>query len=598
LIDLYLSLNEKFEVTACNQSVKEYLGKTEADILGETIWELFKTTISQKDVLAGLEAESEWKTTHIYSYNRIKYIFYMSIGKVFSSKSSAYIVHAHTKKEIDVLLEKKEEIFKEIQRMYEHIHGYFWTSNFDNGIETYFFPENIRKVTGYFAKEIEQLPGKLLYLIHKDDVSDTIKELNIFSSAGRKFSLILDYRIIRKDKQIRWIKESLSVQRDVNGKIISTAGIAIDITDLKEAQSKMERSESELKELNAAKDRFINILSHDLRAPFTSILGFSEILLAEPNLPLKEKNEYLNYIYDASQSQLQFINYLLDWSRLKTGSLKIEPQRLKAQGIIYQCISALTGNAIRKNIDIQVDIPDDLYIQVDERLLTQVILNILSNAIKFSFENSTIEINAALFNENQVEFVIKDFGLGIKTEDQGKIFSIDKSFTRDGTKGEKGSGFGLALVREIIEKHSGEIWFYSEENKGTEFHFTFPVPSNTILLVESDEHDRTMYMRTLTENFKNFKILFAENGYEAMNIIYESFPNLIIASHQMPLMNGIQLIESLKKGDSSLKYPIVIIGDDISDDSKKRYQQLGAKSVIEKPFNNDYLVKIISSTLS
>ncbi|MDP3829665.1 MAG: ATP-binding protein, partial [Ignavibacteriaceae bacterium] len=445
-------------------------------------------------------------------------------------------------------------------RMYEHINGYFWTSNFEGGIETTFYPENIRKVTGYSVKEIEQLPGKLLYLIHKDDVSDTIKELNIFSSAGRKFSLILDYRIIRKDKQIRWIKESLSVQRDINGKIISTAGIAIDITDLKEAQSIMMRSESELKELNAAKDRFINILSHDLRAPFTSILGFSEILLAEPNLPLKEKNEYLNYIYDASQSQLQFINYLLDWSRLKTGSLKIEPQRLKAQGIIYQCISALTGNAIRKNIDILVDIPDDLYIQVDERLLTQVILNILSNAIKFSYENSTIEINASYFNENQVEFVIKDYGLGIKTEDQGKIFSIDKSFTRDGTKGEKGSGFGLALVREIIEKHSGEIWFYSEEGKGTEFHFTFPVPSNTILIVESDEHDRIKYLQAISEAFKNFKILHAENGYEAMNVIYESFPNLIIAGHQMPLMSGIQLIETLKKGDSSLKFPIIIIG--------------------------------------
>lgn len=598
MLDLFLALDENFKVTACNQSVKEYLGKTEPEIIGESIWELFKATISMSDVTNGLEKETQWKTTHIYSYNRIKYVFFITIGKVLSSTKVSYLVHAFSKKEADVLLEQKEEIFSEIQRMYEHINGYFWSSNIENGKEQFYFHENIKKITGYTIREIEQLPGRLLYLIHKDDVSEVIKELNIFSSAGRKFSLSLDYRIVRKDKQIRWVKESFSVQRDVRGKIISTAAVVIDISELKDAEVRMLRSENELKELNAAKDRFINILSHDLRAPFTSILGFSEILLAEPNLPLKEKNEYLNYIYDASQSQLQFINYLLDWSRLKTGSLKIEPQRLKAQGIIYQCISALTGNAIRKNIDIQIDIADDLYIQVDERLLTQVVLNILSNAIKFSFENSIIEISASLFNETQVEFVIKDFGMGIKTEDQGKVFSIDKSFTRDGTKGEKGSGFGLALVREIIEKHSGEIWFYSEEGKGTEFHFTFPVPSNTILLVESDEHDRTKYVTCLNESFKSFKVHQAENGYEAMNIIFESFPNLIIASHQMPLMNGIQMIEALKKGESSLKYPIIIIGDDISDESKRRYQQLGAKSVIEKPFNNDYLIKIVKSTLN
>jgi K+-sensing histidine kinase KdpD len=104
----------------------------------------------------------------------------------------------------------------------------------------------------------------------------------------------------------------------------------------------------------SARDNFLSILSHDLRAPFSSILGFTEILLSEAQLSEAERIEYLNYINDSSSNQLQLVNYLLDWSNLQTGRMNLVPQRVQAQGLVFNCISALTGIAMRKNIDIRL----------------------------------------------------------------------------------------------------------------------------------------------------------------------------------------------------------------------------------------------------
>jgi len=213
-------------------------------------------------------------------------------------------------------------------------------------------------------------------------------------------------------------------------------------------QTKIEKELETLKKANETKDKFISILSHDLRAPFTSILGFSEILINEPLLPKSEKLEYLNYIHEASENQLQLINYLLDWSRLQTGRMKIIPKKINAQAIIYNCVSSLTGNAIRKNIEINVEANEELFIQADERLLMQVITNLVSNAIKFSPPNKEINIIAKHFNFELAEFVVKDEGLGISDKNKEKLFKIDKMFNnRRNKRGERNRAWFIACKR-------------------------------------------------------------------------------------------------------------------------------------------------------
>ncbi len=475
---------------------------------------------------------------------------------------------------------------------------YFWeTVNIGQDTQLK-ITESVKKITGYSAKEIISMRGKILNIVHEEDAADVIRELNSLNLSARQLSSQMRYRITRKDGEVRWLHESISVVPLPDKSGNKMTGAVTDITELKKFENEFLDERSKLIEASNSKDRFINILSHDLRAPFTSILGFSEILLNETQLNEKEKIEYLTYIYDASQNQLQFINYLLDWSRLRTGSLKLEPQRLKVLMIMYNCISALTGNAIRKNIDIQMDISENLYIQADERLISQVIMNLLNNSIKFSQENSTIEISAAPFNSTQMEITIKDHGIGISMEDQQKIFSVEKTYSREGTKGEKGSGFGLALVKEIVEKHNGEIWFYSEEGKGTEFHFTVPLPCNNILLVHDDIDELNQLQDIISGAFPEFMIFTAENGFEAIGINIDKSPNLIIAKNDLPLMNGLQLIESMKKSDNELKTPFIIIMDEDDTEESKKYISAGVMNVLKGLNDRAAIISAISSALS
>ncbi len=479
--------------------------------------------------------------------------------------------------------------FQEIESV---INESVWVSD-SVGAKKQFYTQSIKKITGYTANEILDLPENHCSIIFSDDVADVKKELNNFEKSGVSQKLQLTYRIIRKDNILRWVKEEIEKKDG-----IKRIGVITDITSLNEKDSIINDYKQKLKEVNAAKDSFITILSHDLRAPFTSILGFAEILMNEPDLPLQDKTEYLSYIYEASQNQLQLINYLLDWSRLQTGRLIVEPQRLKAQAVVFNCVSSLTGNAIRKNLEIEVDVDDAIFINADERLITQAISNLLNNAIKFSRSNSKIEISANNFNDTQIEFIIRDSGVGISEEDQSKIFKVENMFSTEGTSGEKGSGLGLPLVKEIIEKHGGAIWFYSQQDSGSEFHFTVHKPLNSALLVNNNSSERDTFLPLIKGALPGFEIYKAENGFEAMNLILEKSPSIVIADHDLPLMNGLQLIESVTKGNAHCKIPFVILAKYDSPELRQSYYNYGVSLILTKPVDFTEFTKIVQNLVN
>ena len=475
--------------------------------------------------------------------------------------------------------------------------SFLWSINKEREKEVVFYSDNILKLTGYTSGEIDRFPGKFSAVIYDDDLQRVKKMFTDFSNDASINSVRLIYRIVKKDKSIAWIKESISADRDESGKLKEIRGIVSDITDLMDDQDALAKSLESFKQLNSSKDKFISILSHDLRAPFTSILGFSEILINEPNLSHEERLEYLNYINDSSQHQLQLVNYLLDWSRLQTGRLKIEPQRLHVQSIIFNCISSLTGNAIRKKLEIKLHVKESLYVQADERLLSQVVTNLLSNAIKFSPEGMKIEISADSFNDKFVEFIVKDEGLGISDSNKAKLFRIEKMFSTEGTKGEKGTGLGLSLVKEIIEKHEGEIWFYSEQNKGSEFHFTLPSSPNTILLVENNYAEKEKFENILRENFPVYKVVGVRNGYDAINHFLSQLPSLIISDYDLPLMNGVQFVESIRKEDKGTRIPIIAIVPEATAEIKREFQIFGVDSILQKPIDDNTFSEKVQAVL-
>lgn len=492
-----------------------------------------------------------------------------------------------------LITEPQNSVLCEIAAVFDDQFHYSLTTDGDK-LEIFYSP-SVKKVTGYTPAELIKLPSLGREMVHEEDKPDVRKKLHKIEN-GKISNLELLYRYTRKDGKIIWLREQLKMEILGNQKVLK--GLVIDVSDFKKSESDYGEIINNLSNEVTARDNFLSILSHDLRAPFSSILGFTEILLSEAVLTEAERTEYLNYINDSSTNQLQLVNYLLDWSNLQTGRMHMDPHRVQAQGLVFNCISALTGVAMRKNIDIKVNVPDSIFIEADERLMLQVITNLVSNAIKFSDDGKTIKITAERFNNELVEFVVSDEGVGIPDTYHSRIFKFEKMFSTRGTRGEKGTGLGLSLVKEIIERHKGQIWFYSREKVGSEFHFTIPSSENTILLVEHNQNDFKQIEKLIRENFPEFKFVGTDNGFEAINVVLKQHPSLIISSHDLPLMNGIQFVKSILRGDKKYYAPIIALLDSADEVLYKTYRDIGIKSIISKPVDIKLFNREVSLALN
>ncbi|MCK5086046.1 MAG: hybrid sensor histidine kinase/response regulator, partial [Melioribacteraceae bacterium] len=294
--------------------------------------------------------------------------------------------------------------------------------------------------------------------------------------------------------------------------------------------------------------------------------------------------EYVTYIQESARNMLSLVNSLLDWTRLQTGRISFEPERINAGSIITKSIQMLSGAALQKNINLVSDIEEEVYVHADENLLLQVFNNIVSNAIKFTKDGGSIVISAMpLASKIEVQFKVKDSGIGIKEEDIQKLFSVDSKYTTEGTSGEKGSGLGLSLCKEIVLKHGGEISVNSEYGKGTEFLFTIPISSMKILLVDDTATDRILYSKLLKSIIPDYKIEEASNGEEAFDIIKYGAPALVITDHDMPKMSGYELVQTVRKSELKFKPPIMILSSDINDSIIEEYHELGVEYAFNKP---------------
>ena len=472
---------------------------------------------------------------------------------------------------------------------------FFWTIDSPNSDAQY--SENILSVTGFNNTEILKLENAWSSLILKDDIAGYKKKLADFEKDNKKDYFELNYRITRKDGEIAFINEKIKVIRKSDGKIKKKFGIVSDVTGYIKEAEELKVKKEELEQLNSSKDNFISILSHDLRAPFTSILGFAEIIRNESKLSESDRAEYIKYIYDSSQNQLQLINHLFDWSQLQTGRLNLEIQRLNALSITYNCVSYLTELAIRKNIKINVKVPEVFHIDADEKMITKGLTNLISNAVKYSPVNEIVEISANIYNKDFIEFVIRDRGVGIPEANIEKIFNIGKIFSTEGTKGERGSGLGLMLAKQIVEKHGGEIWFFSSEGKGSEFHFTIPAAASAVLLVIEDKKKLSDLESNIRQNFSNLNVIKAENAFEALEIIAAKLPSLIIIEHNLPLMDGLQFINTLRENNKFIQIPLITFIYSDGESVFKSYQGLGVKVIKQEPFFTAQLEDKIKSLL-
>lgn len=229
-----------------------------------------------------------------------------------------------------------------------------------------------------------------------------------------------------------------------------------------------------LEELNATKDTFFNIIGHDLRTPYSAILGLTDILKNEyQTLDKEELYTFIVQLSNASQQSYQLLENLLQWSRVQTGKLRPELKRLNLNEIFDETFLLLENSAKAKNITIIKDFVDEAIIKGDYLMIATTIRNLLSNAIKFTPKEGKITCFIKKIDD-AIQIGVQDTGVGIPEEAQKKMFRIDYAASTPGTENEEGTGLGLILCKEFIEMNNGELSFTSEENKGSTFYFTLP----------------------------------------------------------------------------------------------------------------------------
>lgn len=481
----------------------------------------------------------------------------------------------------------------------ENIDDFLFTfEKISKNLRPVFCTSSIQKISGYTQIDFLADSRLMLKIIHPDDFQIFKPKLVNLLKSRIQNSGEFEFRIINKHGNIVWVRTKLNVIRIGAGRIQKIYGLVSDITFRKRAEEELKKSTQNLLKLNETKDRFISIISHDLRTPFSSILGFTDLLINDTELTEEEKRQYVLYIQESSHSMLSLVNSLLDWTRLQTGRIKFEPQKFNITEIVKESLASISGIAIQKDIEILNNCFVDRLVFADKSLLLQVFNNLISNAIKFTDLNGKIAISENLSsNPRFIEFSIKDTGIGIKEENIPLLFSIDAKFTSEGTAGEKGSGLGLSLVTEIIEKHGGRIWVESKYGEGSDFRFTLPVASAVILLVDDNKTDRLLYSKILKNITPDFEIDVASNGKEALEKIVSISPALVITDHDMPIMNGYEFVRELQKSDIKGKPPVIILSSDIDRNAINDYNEIGIEFVFHKPVNLTHFKQAVEKSL-
>ena len=227
---------------------------------------------------------------------------------------------------------------------------------------------------------------------------------------------------------------------------------------------------------NIAKDKFLSIISHDLKNPLHGILGFASFMNSEFDvLSDKEKKEYISYIKTSSESMNKLIEGILAWSRLQTGKMKIQTERVNISEVVNRCVELQKVNAIRKGVLIENNIMDELNVVADRNVLDTVMRNLIDNAVKFTEEGGKVTLSARLKEESDIEISISDTGVGISKEDISKLFRIEYRFMSEGTDKEKGTGMGLILCKDMLHLISSDLNVESNPNEGSRFYFTLPL---------------------------------------------------------------------------------------------------------------------------
>lgn len=355
-----------------------------------------------------------------------------------------------------------------------------WDWNITTG--DIFFNERWSTMLGYNSTEIEPCIESWKKLLHPDDKKEACKILDKHLN-GEIPIYTSEYRLLTKSGKWKWILDAGKVvERDNKGKALRATGIHMDISERKTIQQKILAYNNKLEKTNQDNNKLFSIIGHDLKSPLAAIKGFSDFLTNElDELNEKEIREYSKYIYDSSSSLFEMLEGLLDWGRMKMGSIQHDPSNYSLSKQIERVLSHYVVISVNKKIKIHSNFNDNIEVFADEVMIETVLRNLISNALKFTPSYGNITISVSQYEVSSLLISISDTGIGIEENAFNSLFKSSFHSSTNGTDGEKGTGLGLSLCKEFVEMNNGQIWAESEENVGTTFHFTLNTSEGKII---------------------------------------------------------------------------------------------------------------------
>jgi len=337
-----------------------------------------------------------------------------------------------------------------------------------NGIQ-HFVSESCEKILGYRPDELMNI-DVIEKMIHPDDQEKLISEFKDAVNIGQGGT---QYR--HRHKNGGWVHlEAFGTNQLKNPAIQSFVLNVRDITERKKVEKALEESKTRLHELNATKDKFFSIIAHDLKSPFHSILGYCNILIKEIQKKDYEGIEkYTGIIQLASSRAMSLLMNLLEWARSQSGSIEFHPEYFETVSLINEVTKSLNDSFQQKSISISIKTPATTKAFADRNMIGTILRNLISNSIKFTNPGGTIIISANQ-NSDELIIIVSDNGVGISEIAIDKLFRIDESYKKIGTHNEIGTGLGLILCKEFVDKHKGKIWVESKEGEGSTFSFSIP----------------------------------------------------------------------------------------------------------------------------
>ncbi|PCH49360.1 MAG: hypothetical protein COC22_06685 [Flavobacteriaceae bacterium] len=470
-------------------------------------------------------------------------------------------------------------------------------------------------LTGYVVKTKKTL------MVNKDSHAELIRK-GVVSLVGAETKIWIGVPLKTKEN----VFGAIVVQSYINEKVYSENDVQLlefvadqisTIIQRKKAENELKIALTKAQESDRLKSSFLANMSHEIRTPMNGIIGFSELFL-EAGLSEQERIKYANIVINSSKRLLSIVNDILDISKIEAGMVKLNYENVNLNKLLDNLYTFYKPKATECNLELKYIKGLENFkstIEIDKTKLSQILTNLLSNAFKFTNEGS-VEFGYQLIADN-LQFYVKDTGVGIEKNLQSQIFDRFIQANVDLVKKHKGTGLGLAISKKFIELFKGEIWMDSN-NKGTTIYFTIPyIKAKTSLitsvvedkkpifkvkkqeltiLVAEDEEYNMMYIHELFSK-TNFKIIEADNGKKAIDL-FDKHPeiDLILMDIKMPIMDGNAAMKAIKKKKPTL--PIIALSAFAMESDKKEAIKEGFDAYLTKPIDRKLLFSIIGKYTS